>query len=226
MDLAPEIRDSYRDLDLEPGAGLDEVRLSYRRLAKALHPDRHPGSVGSLMARINRAYERLLAFWEGHPGARRSAAPERRQAQEQDREPAAPAGGLASRQGDPAGTPAPSPGVRGLAQLAVLGGRLMGITPQAGGLLYRVLVNPGARRLSLPVKEGRPCPRCGGSGHLGRHTCPACAGRGRILAARQVELPLPAAWRPGQVEALAGRPGGVPVWVELWPLTQGGEARS
>ena len=65
MNLATDIREAYHDLDLAPGASLEEVRAAYRRLARALHPDLNPGSRGALMGRVNRAYQKLLAHLSG-----------------------------------------------------------------------------------------------------------------------------------------------------------------
>lgn len=65
MDLARDIQDAYQELDLTPGASLDEVKLAYRRLARALHPDLNPGAVGSLMKRVNQAYDKLLRHLDG-----------------------------------------------------------------------------------------------------------------------------------------------------------------
>ncbi|ADK86649.1 heat shock protein DnaJ domain protein [Desulfarculus baarsii DSM 2075] len=61
MALAPEIIESYAQLDLRPGATtLDQARQAYHRLAKALHPDLHPGALGVMMAKVNRAYKKVL----------------------------------------------------------------------------------------------------------------------------------------------------------------------
>src|SRR5215475_1945995 len=60
-----KIEDDYRELDLEPGASLEEVRNSYRELALFWHPDRRNDVAGRAskahqkMTRINLAYERL-----------------------------------------------------------------------------------------------------------------------------------------------------------------------
>lgn len=62
MNLAHDISEAYRTLDLRPGATWDEVRSAYRRLARSLHPDLNPGRRGEDMARVNRAYQRLGAF--------------------------------------------------------------------------------------------------------------------------------------------------------------------
>ena len=56
-----EIKDAYAELDLTPGASLEEVKASYHRLARALHPDLHPGTLGCLMSRVNQAYRLLVA---------------------------------------------------------------------------------------------------------------------------------------------------------------------
>lgn len=65
MDLARDINKAYQELDLTPGASLDEVKEAYRRLARALHPDLHPGAMGALMSRVNQAYEKLVRHLEG-----------------------------------------------------------------------------------------------------------------------------------------------------------------
>src|SRR2546423_4312294 len=73
---APEkVEADYRELDLEPGATLDEVKTSYRELALFWHPDRFHDRPSRLpkahqkMTRINLAYERIRkAFARGfHP---------------------------------------------------------------------------------------------------------------------------------------------------------------
>ncbi len=68
MDLARDIHKAYQELDLTPGASLDEVKNAYRRLARALHPDLHPDAMGALMSRVNQAYDKLVRHLEGqHP---------------------------------------------------------------------------------------------------------------------------------------------------------------
>jgi DnaJ-class molecular chaperone len=54
--------DYYRLLGVTPKASPQEIHAAYRRLARAYHPDIHPGSTGSLvrMARVNVAKSVLL----------------------------------------------------------------------------------------------------------------------------------------------------------------------
>src|SRR3954454_3714032 len=61
----PKLDDDYRELDLQPGASLAEVRISYRELALFWHPAPRNDGAGreskghQKMTRINLAYERL-----------------------------------------------------------------------------------------------------------------------------------------------------------------------
>jgi len=57
------IRDPYSVLDLQRGAGREEVKLAYRRLALATHPDRNPDDkqAAARFCRVREAYERILA---------------------------------------------------------------------------------------------------------------------------------------------------------------------
>src|SRR3981081_4481324 len=58
-------------LDLEPGASLDQVKLSYREQVKIYHPDRFEGDpklqqkTQEKLKSINLAYERLCNLLEG-----------------------------------------------------------------------------------------------------------------------------------------------------------------
>src|SRR5829696_8364058 len=60
----------FRILDLRPGAGLEEVKRSYRELAKVWHPDRFAHDPSLLrkahekMNQLNHAYEQVCGWFE------------------------------------------------------------------------------------------------------------------------------------------------------------------
>ena len=68
--MNPQLRELFRDLDLEPGTDLDAIRQSYRQLVKVWHPDRfsHDQNLQAVandkLKKINFAYESLVAFIE------------------------------------------------------------------------------------------------------------------------------------------------------------------
>ncbi|NCJ06114.1 DnaJ domain-containing protein [Synechococcales cyanobacterium C] len=57
-----DIADCYRLLELKSTANLEEVKSSYRRLARRWHPDVNPGNQNAqeMFIRITQAYERLV----------------------------------------------------------------------------------------------------------------------------------------------------------------------
>ena len=59
--MAAEKRDYYEVLGLQKGASADEIKKAYRKLAKANHPDLHPGDKAAeeRFKEINEAYEIL-----------------------------------------------------------------------------------------------------------------------------------------------------------------------
>lgn len=69
--------DPYHTLGLPPGAGLDEVKLAYRRLAKACHPDLAPENpqASQRFQDLCRAYDTLVNQLERHAGRRPRVGP-------------------------------------------------------------------------------------------------------------------------------------------------------
>ena len=60
-DQPQPIGDPYRELGLEPGASMAEVKRAYRRLAKAYHPDSAGERALPRFLAIHEAYERLVS---------------------------------------------------------------------------------------------------------------------------------------------------------------------
>ncbi len=79
MSRAPT-RTDYTALGLRPGAGDDEIRDAYRRLAKIYHPDRNPGDPLALatFARLSESYAALRGRSRASAAGRRT--PSRRDA--------------------------------------------------------------------------------------------------------------------------------------------------
>lgn len=68
---ARELARDYHNLELKPGAGMDEVREAYKRMLKQYHPDRFAHDpekqaiAHQVTVRINESHARLKAFLQG-----------------------------------------------------------------------------------------------------------------------------------------------------------------
>jgi len=69
----PPLIESYRQLGLPVGAPLQDIKTSYRRLARQYHPDMHASNNTADQERfiaIHHAYRYLVQYWEeGSPSA-------------------------------------------------------------------------------------------------------------------------------------------------------------
>ena len=72
-----EIERCFQILEIQPGAGLDEIKAAYRDAVAVWHPDRFRGNARlkkkaeKKLKEINVAYETLLSNYEGSPGPHR-----------------------------------------------------------------------------------------------------------------------------------------------------------
>ncbi len=191
--LAQDIREAYQDLDLVPGASLDEVREAYRRLARAYHPDLHPGTLGVMMQRVNRAYRTLAGYLKSleaargsNRGARPFSYPDFSAAARRQRGGGAAGAGFADFErgarraaGSPqAGTGQGRAPEGRQARAAAPAGRrsaspaqrppdrwrITGVDASGQALVYTVEVSGSPAKLVLPLRRVRPCPACGGEG--------------------------------------------------------------
>lgn len=209
-----ELISAHAELELRPGATLNQIKESYRRLARALHPDLNPGLLGCTMARVNKAYQTLLDHLSQSDPSRPKPRPT----------PPPPnpyfAGPLAVRPQTPPAPPAPAAGQNEPQEALPLSNyRLTGVVKADGGLIYQVEVNGHPDSMRLPLRRRRACRVCHGSGVITNHDqqahCSHCGGRGRIVCSEGVDVPLPGDWTPGQRLRLPGESHEGPVVVEL-----------
>src|SRR5215208_2076177 len=168
--------DLYKVLETSKEASQDEIRRSYRRLARKFHPDANPGDkkAEERFKEIQHAYEVL-------------SNPEKRR--EYDEGPRTFFG--SQRAGQPGGTGFEdiSDLLGGFGNLGDIFGRTAGTTQrtQTRGenitvnvrLSFKDALNGVTTRVGVPVEEA--CGQCGGTGAApgtSPQTCPECGGRG------------------------------------------------
>jgi curved DNA-binding protein len=212
-----EFKDYYAILGVKKTASPDEIKNSYRRLARLHHPDLHPekqkAQAGEKFKEINEAYEVLSdpkkksKYDQIGPGwdATQAPPPPRREARRAAPDAESFGGfsdffeslfGGAGGPGASAETifrTAPSQGQDIEAELS---------------LSLEAAFQGGEKKFSLAVPA--LCPACAGSGRLGRGYCPACRGAGQVSRDRSITAHLPAHVRDGMRLRLRGQGGPAP----------------
>lgn len=196
--MASSTRDYYDILGLQRTATADQIKKSYRRLARQYHPDLHAGSRKTHMEQkfkeLNEAHEVL-----GSPDTRKKYDRYGHRWQE------AEAFERARHQGQPGWTSGQeSTTVEGFDFSDVLG-QLFGSHSQSGaGAAFRGSARPApdletSVRLSLrdvltgatrrvEVSDPVPCSTCKGTGHLRGRRCATCTGTGTRTEARTIDV--------------------------------------
>src|SRR5215204_2091488 len=217
--------DLYKVLEVSKEASQDEIRRSYRRLARKYHPDANPGDkkAEDRFKEIQHAYEVLRTFFGS---------------------------GGTGRPGD-AGFGDFSDLLGGFGNLGDIFGRTTTTQrTQAKGenitvnvrLSFRDALNGVTTRVGVPVEEacgecggtgaapgtvartcpecgGRgvqsrdqgffalstPCSGCGGEGRIIERPCSVCGGHGRVRRSRQVKVRIPAGARDTMKVRIPGR---------------------
>src|SRR5215216_3097490 len=184
--------DLYKVLEVSKEASQDEIRRSYRRLARKYHPDANPGDkqAEERFKEIQHAYEVL-------------SQPEKRR--EYDEGPRAFFGGTQSAgQRRPGGADFEdlSDLLGGFGNLGDIFGRTTSTTPrtrpECGG---RGMQSRDQGFFALST----PCSRCGGEGMIIEKPCAVCKGNGRVRRNRQVKVRIPAGAKDGMKIRVPGR---------------------
>ena len=195
-------RDPYETLAVSRSATVEEIKISYRKLAMKHHPDRNPGDAAAeeSFKEISQAYDILID-------------PEKRAAYDRYGYAAfqSPGGGPGAGFHDPFDLFREVFGSGGGGIFEHFFGGSGGGADQARGADLRydleIKLEEAARGVEKEIeirKTGR-CSACGGSGggpgaHL--HTCPTCRGRGQVIATRgffQVAQPCPRCHGAGEM---------------------------
>jgi molecular chaperone DnaJ len=215
--MATQTKDFYRILGVAENASQDEIKKSYRKLAKQSHPDSRPNdpAAAERFKEISEAYSVLSDA-------------ERRKQYDQMRRLGAMGGfpgGFRPRGGPaPGGRPGGQPGAGSFSfedlDLGGVGdifgsifdfGRRRGQAGAGRGedieyavdVSFRVAARGGKVAISVPVTD--QCPTCGGTGGkpgTSVDTCPECKGRGTVTFGAGgfgVSRPCPACYGRGRV---------------------------
>ncbi len=185
--------DLYGVLGLSRGALQDEIRRSYRRLAREYHPDANLGDpqAEERFKEVQHAYSIL-------------SDPEKRRDYDDGLHAYAGAAGngMGAPYSDladlfdfdrPLGTKRdePPPPVRG-----------EDVTVRVG-LGFKEVLEEVMALVAVPVDE--PCAACGGEASAAGVACPACRGAGRVRTSRQVTVRIPAGAKDGMKVRIPGR---------------------
>jgi molecular chaperone DnaJ len=182
-----ETKDLYKVLEVSKGASQDEIRRSYRRLARKYHPDANPGDEGAeeRFKGIQQAYEIL-------------SNPEKRREYDEGPRQFFGAGNAGQRTGAGTAAGADFQNFSDLSDLfggfgnlgdvfgqATTNARGRGASPKGEDvnvsvrLKFKDALEGVTTRVGVPVEEA--CGDCGGSGAApgtSPRTCPQCGGRG------------------------------------------------
>ncbi len=224
-------KDYYAILGVSRGAGADDIKSAFRKLAMKYHPDRNKGdkAAEARFKEINEAnevlsdpekrqkYDRYGDQWqhgeEMERMRREQGAPFR--GQYQSAEHGGPYtsqdfGGFGGMGGEEAGDLGSifESLFRGGGGRRGFGGRAAP-TNRGGDIDAEVEVTfeeafRGAKRM-IDVQKQAPCPACGGRGVVQRRQCGGCGGSGVVVQPKRLELKIPPGVQTGSRVRFAGQ---------------------
>src|SRR5712692_3344480 len=219
--MAVKFRDYYEVLGVSKTATEDEIKQTYRKLARKYHPDVNPGdkSAEEKFKEINEAYEVLS---DADKRKKYDRLGQNWKAGEEFRPPPNWESGVNVEYGDFGDLFGAGRGSSGFSDFfeSLFGGRrsarggagfaMRGQDIEAEIPLTLEEAHRGGTR-SITLQSIETCPDCHGSGIKdGKTPCPTCHGAGVIRRPKTLEVTIPAGVRDGSVIRLAGQvePGG------------------
>jgi DnaJ-class molecular chaperone len=195
-------KDYYKILGVSKGASADDIKKSYRKLARKYHPDVNPGNKASEthFKEINEAYEvlsdpdkrkqydRYGSSWNTPGGMRSGTATHTRTYTTPSDDIL---GEDATGWGDFFDTlfnRRPSPTATGTTTRD-FGQRRGEDIEQPVEITFREAYTGTARVYNVQSPE--PCPNCKGTGKIGLRPCPNCGGTGVVTKQRKLEVRIP-----------------------------------
>ena len=218
--MGVKFKDYYEVLGVPRGAGEEEIKKSFRKLARQYHPDvaKNKKESEEKFKEINEAYEVL-----GDP-AKRKKYDELGANWKQGAEFRPPPGGAGRRGGFNGAEQEFHFGGTGFSDFfeQMFGGRANGAEGfRRGGFAPEDFAERGAnvegdllvtldealhgalRVVSL--RHNAECGRCGGTGQSAQMVCPACGGAGRVARTENHKVKIPAGVVEGQLLRVAGK---------------------
>ncbi|MFH1619247.1 MAG: DnaJ C-terminal domain-containing protein [bacterium] len=215
--MGVKFRDYYETLGVQRSATPDEIKQTYRRMARKYHPDLHPEAQKKEMAErfkeVNEAYE-VLSDRE------KRAKYDRLGANWQNGQEFTPPPGFRQR------TSRPAEGMGGFSDFfeAIFGGMHgSGFESAFGGMeetgrdveaeltLSLEDAMSGGRK-TISMQSSAVCSSCGGQGRVQRRICPSCGGLGKVSRPATITVNLPKGVREGTRMRIRGQgssgPGG------------------
>jgi DnaJ-class molecular chaperone len=218
--MSAKTRDYYEVLGVGRGAGDDEIKTAYRKLARKYHPDLNPGDKAA-----EERFKELQEAYDVLSDAEKRKLYDRygenwRVAQQGGGQPppgwerARAAGGGPQAGGfDFGGFDFGDAGGFDFEELFGRVGRGRGRRTSRGSDVEAELelsleeAHRGGRR-TLQMQAAETCPTCRGTGVTNDDkTCPTCGGAGQVVRPKTVEVNIPAGVRDGQTLRLAGQGG-------------------